>query len=120
MKYSNEMKVGVTLIVATVVFVLGVRFFQDLPLFKGTYSLVSEFDNAGGLISGNLVRINGVGVGSVDDVYINPETQRVRVEFHIGLGIPVTRGSTSQIAGFEALGVVRLDLVLGPPKRSSY
>lgn len=114
MRYTNEFKVGVTLIVAIAVFILGVRYFQDLPLFRGTYHLVSEFDDAGGLISGNLVRINGVGVGSVDDVFINPETQRVRVEFHVHKSIQVTEGSTSQIAGFEALGVVRLDVKLGP------
>lgn len=114
MRYTNEFKVGVTLIVTIAVFILGVRYFQDLPLFRGTYHLVSEFDDAGGLISGNLVRINGVGVGSVDDVFINPETQRVRVEFHVDKSIPVTEGSTSQIAGFEALGVVRLDVKLGP------
>ncbi|GMQ83107.1 MAG: MlaD family protein [Rhodothermia bacterium] len=108
------MKVGVTLIVTIIVFVLGVRYFQDLPLFQGTFHLVSEFDDAGGLISGNLVRINGVGVGSVDDVFINPATQRVRVEFHVDNSIPITEGSTSQIAGFEALGVVRLDVNLGP------
>lgn len=114
MRYTNEFKVGVTLIVAIAVFILGVRYFQDLPLFRGTYHLVSEFDDAGGLISGNLVRINGVGVGSVDDVFINPETQRVRVEFHVHKSIPVTEGSTSQITGFEALGVVRLDVKLGP------
>ena len=114
MRYNNELKVGVTLIVTIIVFVLGVRYFQNLPLFRGTYHLVSEFDDAGGLISGNLVRINGVGVGSVDAVFINPETQRVRVEFHVANSIPVTEGSKARIAGFEALGVVRLDVILGP------
>ena len=99
---------------ATIIFVFGVRYFQDLPLFRSTYGLVSEFDQAGGLIAGNIVRINGVSVGSVNNVYINPETQRVRVEFHVTRDIPVTEGSTAKIAGFDALGVVRLDVILGP------
>lgn len=114
MKYSNELKVGATIIGATIIFILGVRYFEDLPLFSSTYGLTSEFDEAGGLISGNVVRINGVVVGSVNAVYIHPETQRVRVEFHVDKGIPVTEGSTAKISGFDALGVVRMDVKLGP------
>ncbi|NNE35992.1 MAG: MCE family protein, partial [Rhodothermales bacterium] len=114
MKYSNEIKVGATIIVATIIFIMGVRYFEDLPLFSGTYNLKSEFDQAGGLIAGNVVRINGVVVGSVNAVYIHPETQRVRVEFHVDKDIPVPEGSTSQVSGFDALGVVRLDVHLGP------
>jgi len=112
-KYSNEIKVGATIIFATVIFILGVRYFEDLPLFSSTYSLTSEFDKAGGLIAGNVVRINGVVVGSVNAVYIHPESQRVRVEFHVDKEIPVTEGSTAVITGFDALGVVRLDVILG-------
>ncbi len=113
MKYANELKVGVTIVVATITFVLGVRYFEDLPLFRGTYELVSEFDNAVGLIAGNVVRIKGVSVGSVDAVYIDPETGRVRIEFHVDDKIPVPEGSYTQISGFDALGVVRMDVHLG-------
>ncbi|NNF04854.1 MAG: MCE family protein [Rhodothermales bacterium] len=115
MKYSNEVKVGVTIVLAAIIFVLGVRYFEDLPLFKSTYSLRAEFENAGGLIAGNAVRTAGVTVGSVDGVKINPETGMVTVRFHVDDDIPVTEGTYAKIGGFDALGVVRMDLVLGPP-----
>ncbi len=115
MRYSNELKVGLTIVVATFIFILGVRYFEDLPLFRGTYDLASEFDDAAGLIAGNVVRINGVAVGSVNAVSINPETGRVRVQFHVDSDIPVPEGSYTQISGFDALGVVRLDVHLGEP-----
>lgn len=114
MKFSNEIKVGMTIIGATVIFILGVRYFEDLPLFDSTYDLVAEFDNAGGLIGGNIVRVNGVVVGSVKDVYISETSGKVMVEFHVDPDIPVTEGTYATIAGFDALGVVRMDLVLGP------
>ena len=114
MKFSNEIKVGLTIIGATVIFILGVRYFEDLPLFDSTYDLVAEFDNAGGLIGGNIVRVNGVAVGSVQDVYISETTGKVMVEFHVDPNIPVTEGSYATIGGFDALGVVRMDLTLGP------
>jgi len=113
-KFSNEIKVGLTIISATVIFILGVRYFEDLPLFDSTYDLVAEFDNAGGLIGGNIVRVNGVSVGSVKDVYISDTSGKVMVEFHVDPSIPVTEGTYATIAGFDALGVVRMDLVLGP------
>lgn len=114
MKFSNELKVGLAIILATVIFILGIRFFEDLPLFSGTYMLETEFDNAAGLIPGNVVRVYGVTVGSVDDVYINPENNRVRVRFHVESDVPVTEGSETRVSGFDALGVVRMDLMLGP------
>lgn len=114
MKFSNEIKVGLTIIGATVIFILGVRYFEDLPLFDSTYDLVAEFDNAGGLIGGNIVRVNGVSVGSVKEVYISQTSGKVMVEFHVDPNIPITEGTYATIGGFDALGVVRMDLVLGP------
>lgn len=115
MKYTNELKVGGTLLVAALIFVLGVRYFEDLPLFKPTYDLNVVFDNAGGLIAGNVVRVNGVTIGSVNKVAISEETGKVNVGFHVGKTIPITEGTYATIGGFDALGVVRMDLVLGPP-----
>lgn len=114
MKFTNEIKVGLTIIVATAIFILGVRYFEDLPLFDATHDLVAEFDNAGGLIGGNIVRVNGVAVGSVKNVYISDTSGKVMVEFHVDPSIPVTEGSYATISGFDALGVVRLELTLGP------
>lgn len=115
MKISNELKVGLTIIAATAIFILGVRYFEDLPLFATTYDLAAEFDNAGGLIAGNLVRVNGVNVGSVNEVKISRETGKVDVKFHVDRGIAVTEGSYAVVTGFDALGAVRMDLYLGPP-----
>ncbi|GIV59501.1 MAG: hypothetical protein KatS3mg043_0590 [Rhodothermaceae bacterium] len=111
----KELKVGLSILIAAVIFILGVRFFEDLPLFRGTMSLETAFENAGGLIAGNTVRINGVVVGSVDEVRLDPASNRVRVRFHVDSGIKVPEGSRTRISGFDALNVVRLDLLLGPP-----
>ena len=115
MKYSNELKVGSTIVVATIIFILGVRYFEDLPLFRGTHNLETELENASGLIAGNPVRVRGVSVGSVDEVFINPETGGVRVLFHVDSSLPVPEGTETTVSGVDALGVVRMDLELGPP-----
>jgi len=102
------------LVVSTAIFVLGIRYFQDLPLFGSTDQYLVEFDDAGGLIAGNAVRINGVSVGGVKDVVFNPLTQRARVTFHINGDIDISEGSFARVSGFSALGVVKLDVILGP------
>lgn len=114
MKFSKELTVGLSLVIAAVIFVLGVRYFEDLPLFGGTYALNTTFEDAGGLQSGSAVRINGVRVGAVDDVELDPETNRVRVGFHVDNDLSVPEGSFATVGGIAALGSVHMSIHLGP------
>lgn len=114
MRYSKEIKVGLSLILSVVVFVLGIRLFEDLPLFRGTQSYYSTFEDASGILPGNSVRISGVRVGSVDAVELDPETANVRVDFHVDEGVAIPEGSTAEISGIAALNSVYLQIHLGP------
>lgn len=114
MKYSNELKVGIAIALTVIIFVLGVRYFEDIPLFRGTYELATSFRDAGGLVSGNVVRINGVNVGAVQNVSLNLESGGVDVLFFVDSGIIIPEGSTTSISGISALGAVRMEIKLGP------
>lgn len=114
MQYSNELKVGVAIVLAAFVAFLGIRFFQDVPLFGSSYTLYAEFDDADGLVSGNPVRMKGVKVGSVEGVTLNRETQRVRVRMQLERGPHVPKGSEVQVSGISALGGVRVGISPGP------
>ncbi len=113
MQYSNELKVGVALILAAVVAFAGIRFFQDLPLFGSSYVLHAEFEDAGGLTPGNPVTMKGVNVGSVDDVTLDPETQQVRTRLQMKEGVRVPEGSEAEVAGIQALGGVHVRITPG-------
>lgn len=114
MKYSKELIVGLSLVVAAVIFVLGVRYFEDLPLFRGTYQLNTTFQDAGGLQSGNAVRVNGVRVGAVDEVDLDTQTNNVRVRFHVEESLAVPEGSFTTLGGIAALGSIHMNVSLGP------
>jgi phospholipid/cholesterol/gamma-HCH transport system substrate-binding protein len=114
-KFSRELTVGLSIVLAVVIFVLGVRFFEDLPLFRGTYTLHTAFDNANGLNKGNAVRVNGVRVGAVDAVELDPEANRVRIRFHIDRAIAVTEGSHATLGGIAALASIHMNIHPGPP-----
>lgn len=115
MKYGNELKIGIVAVVSIIIFIIGVRYFQDLPLLSGTYELNTSFENTDGLIPGNPVRINGVNVGAVEQVRLDPENRIARVRFHVDREIRVPEGSTTQIAGISALGSIHVTVNLGPP-----
>lgn len=115
MRYSKELAVGISIVIAALIFVLGVRFFEDLPLFRGTYTLNTAFENANGLTEGNSVRVNGVRVGAVDEVDLDPGANRVRVRFHIDRAVAVPEGSEASLGGIAALASIHLNVHLGPP-----
>lgn len=115
MKHSREVKVGAAIIIAAVLFFIGIRFFEDVPIFRGTYELYTEFEDAQGLTVGNAVRVHGVNVGSVESVEIDAASRKVRVMFKLDSKVQVPEGSTTMIAGIAALNGVRIDLDLGPP-----
>jgi phospholipid/cholesterol/gamma-HCH transport system substrate-binding protein len=114
MQYSNEVKVGAAIVLAAVAAFLGIRFFQDVPLFGSSYPMYAEFENAGGLVPGNPVRMKGVKVGSVERVRLDPSTQRVRARLQLEQGTRIPKGSHAQVSGISALGGVHLQIRPGP------
>lgn len=114
MQYSNELKVGAAIILAAMAAFAGIRFFQDVPLFGSSYTLYAEFDDAGGLVSGNPVRMKGVNVGSVELVNLNPKTHRVRARLQLQEDARIPEGSFAQVAGISALGGVHISIQPGP------
>lgn len=114
MQYSNELKVGAALVLAALVFFAGIRFFQDMPLFQGSYTLNATFEEAGGLGAGNPVVLKGVNVGSVESVRLDQEEQVVRVTFRVDKEVRVPEGSNVRVTGFSGISGVRLVIEPGP------
>lgn len=89
---SNELKIGLTVLVAFVVAYVGFRFMSDVPLFRQPQEVVSTFDRVDGLATGGLVYMNGVKIGSVKRVELTPE-MRVRVTMSIEVDVPIPSDS---------------------------
>ncbi len=114
MNLSNELKVGLAIIAAGLIFFFGLRFFQNSPLLGGTYPLVTRLPSASGLSEGSSVQINGVKVGEVAAIRLAPETDAVRVEFSVEDEYVVPEGSRTSVAGFGAITSVQLEILRGP------
>lgn len=114
MEYSNELKVGAALVLAALVAFLGIRFFQDVPLFSSSYPMYAQFEDGGGVVSGNPVRMKGVKVGSVEQVQLEPKTQQVNVRLKLNQGTRIPEGSHAVVTGIGALGGVHVQIRPGP------
>lgn len=114
MNYSNEVKVGLSIVLAVVVLIVGVRYFQDLPIFSSSYLLTAEFENVSGLSAGNPVRLSGVNVGTVESVQLQQDEETVRVRFRVNENVLIPEESVAEVSGFAALGGVRLSIRPGP------
>lgn len=114
MRFGNEFKVGLTIVLTAVVLFLGIRFLAGLSLFGSGYELVAVFDDTDGLTSGNPVTVSGVQIGTLNSVELLPGAQAARVTLTITSDTALPRGTVAHVGGFSALGDVRVSLTPGP------
>jgi len=114
----NEVKIGLAVILATIVFYAGIRYFRDLPIWGQATIYHAELPNSKGLVTGNVVAVNGVAVGSVTGVRLI--STGAQVTFSVHDDVVLTEGSTASSGGFGIVSSVQLNLVLGPPDAPVY
>jgi phospholipid/cholesterol/gamma-HCH transport system substrate-binding protein len=80
---------------------------------SGSYSLMAEFDNIGGLKIGDNVMISGVKVGSVEDIDLDDKLYRARVTFSVTNEVKLAKDSSARISSESLLGGRFLDIQPG-------
>ncbi len=99
---KNEYKVGITILVAIIVGILGYRFMAEIPLFSQTYEVYADFDRVDGVVSGTSVFMQGVKVGSVRRVeFMDNDSLRVDMTFNMDRKLP--EGSIAYIRTVQVL-----------------
>ncbi|MEX2600342.1 MAG: MlaD family protein [Balneolaceae bacterium] len=96
MNVSNEVRIGIMILIAVLVAYMGFRFMSDAPIFRQANEIVTTFDRVDGLSSGNVVYLHGVKIGSVRNIRLMPDT-RVRVTLSIDRHIEVPVGSVAHL-----------------------
>jgi phospholipid/cholesterol/gamma-HCH transport system substrate-binding protein len=103
---TEEIRVGVVVIVGAVLFLTALVFVGGVNLFrkkKAVYTTYFKF--AGGLEPGTFVRFGGLKVGTVKAAEIDPgDSTRIRVELSIADGTPVRTNSKARISSLGFLG----------------
>lgn len=102
-KVKNEVKIGLTIVIALLVAVIGFRLMQDVPLFRPSLQLYTYVDRADGINSGSSVVMSGVKIGTVSRVVLEgADSVRIVMNISFSGGIPV--GSMAFVQPSDLLG----------------
>lgn len=87
--------------------------FSHFRMFSAGCVLNAPFDRADGLVVGSDVRINGVKVGEVVEMDLEPQTYRAIVTFRLAPGVALPSDSVAEISGVGLIDHKFLSLVPG-------
>jgi len=113
LKISNETKVGSLALIAVALLVLGFNYLKGTSLFDKSFNLYAEYDNIDGLTAGNKILINGMQVGQVNALTLDPTSGKIRVDFSITQDIGIPDDSRALIFSSDLLGSKAINLILG-------
>ncbi len=88
MKLSNEVKVGVAVFIAVLIFFVGVMFLRGVDFQKKEYTLTILYDNVGGLRPGSPIMVAGYTVGKVDDLELHGGGIAVQASIESNVHLP--------------------------------
>ncbi len=111
----SQLRVGIVVIIASIT--LGVLIFLmsgTAGLFTKKITLTAYVDNAGGLRQGAPVRLEGVDIGNVTDIAVDPSRRDnpVRVRFKVATKYPgaIKKDSQAMLSTAGVLGETFLDI----------
>lgn len=103
---DEEIKVGVIVILAMILFLSSLVFVGGINLFrkkKATY--ITYFKFAGGIEPGSFVRFGGLKIGTVQGAEIDPQdSTRIRVKLLVAPDAPIRANSKARISSLGFLG----------------
>ncbi|MEQ8524115.1 MlaD family protein [Gracilimonas sp.] len=100
---SNELKIGLTVVVAIIVAFIGYRIMKDIPLFRTSTTIYTKFDQVYGLIPGNVVNVKGFKIGSVKEMELLVSDSTL-VTMNIEEGYQIPKGSIAVLKSSGVLG----------------
>jgi phospholipid/cholesterol/gamma-HCH transport system substrate-binding protein len=99
MKINNETKVGLLSILALALLLLGFNFLKGKDIFNSSTKIHAIFDKLGPLEKSNLVKINGVAIGTVYDIEpTDKDISRVDVTISLSRDINIPTNSVAYIS----------------------
>jgi phospholipid/cholesterol/gamma-HCH transport system substrate-binding protein len=89
MKLSNEVKLGMAIFAAVIVFVGGIIYLRGVDFQKREYTLTILYNNVNGLQEGSPITIAGLAVGKVEELKLIGTAIAVKVQIQNKVQFPV-------------------------------
>mgnify|MGYP000867844605 FL=1 len=103
MKFTNEIKIGMTVVFATLIGVVGFRVMRDVPIFNNGRQIISTFTKVDGISIGKKIFFNGVDIGSISYLQLL-QNDSVRITMTIDTDIVIPEDSKAFIRSTDFLG----------------
>lgn len=114
MKLSKEFKIGIVVTIAFALLYWGINFLKGMDIFSNDRILYAVYEDVGGLERANPVKINGLSVGQVRNMYFSEDGDaKIIIEILLKNQIPVPENSTAKIISSDILGSKAVDIILG-------
>ena len=109
-----ELKIGVIGIFSIFLLIWGISFLKGNNIFENSNEYYSIYKNIDGLESSAPVRINGLTVGNVTDIYFHPNSSGdIIVKFTLNNDIKFPRNSIAKIYNSDIMGTKAVKLIYG-------
>ena len=97
MKLTREIKTAILVIASILLFIWGYSFLKGKDLFNSYTTLYVEYDSVEGLSPSAPVTINGLVIGKIEKISINPTNAKLLVELQIKTDFPIAKSSLATI-----------------------
>ena len=96
MKLTREIKTAILVISSILLFFWGYNFLKGKNLFDNSKKLYVEYDNVAGLENSAAITLNGLKIGKVNSIKIQPDG-KLLVELQIVNDFPIAKSSIAEI-----------------------
>lgn len=110
-KLSNEAKIGLVVLAATIVVWIGFRIMKNEPFFQNAKILNVRYESVEGLIKGSTVTLGGLTIGTVKELEYLQEVDSIEVSLNIKEPIPIPVGSKAQLQSPAVLGSAKIAII---------
>ncbi|HID39958.1 MAG TPA: MCE family protein [Calditrichaeota bacterium] len=115
MKLTTEYKVGITVLISTVILILGIIWGKEFRIKTNKYNLQIVFDKVGGLVPGDPVTVNGVREGKVAEV--GWKDRQVLCTIEVNDHVQLYEDATFTVTSSELLAGMKIEIYPGDSDR---
>lgn len=114
MKLTSEVKIGITGVVTIAVIIWGVNYLKGRNILKGTYTIVSKYEQVDGLEPSANVMLKGFKIGTVEEVIFETEAAApFTVVMEIEKSYPLKSSGVAEITSANLLGSKEINILPG-------
>ena len=113
-KKNSEIKIGLIALSTILIFIWGFSFLKGKNIFKKSTHFYSIYEEVDGMDVSAPVRINGLTVGKVTEVFFHPDNSgKIIVKYEIHEDFAIDKNTVANIYNADLMGTKAIQLIIG-------